>query len=298
MAAALIAARRVLVTGFATADAETAALACDLAEAVRAAVDPGDDECSRVAGPTIARIGAVTADPAELRDRADLVLLWFCDPDAADPTFTAEWVTPPTAAGRSRRVIAVGPHRAAGAQARVSVDARAAFDLARLVHAAVVGLPVPVPPEPLAAAAAAVHAAIAEATCVALVTAHADPVGLEPWSLVGLVRAIAHRTPAFEVPLVGGGPGAAVCTWRYGAAGAIAGADRMGGAFQPAEADARRLIERGEVDCVVAVGLLPAAIEAAIAARGRHLTVIRADDSSLPGLVAAVRAVSDAEGRP
>lgn len=298
MAAALVAARRVLITGFATASVETAALACDLAEAVHAAVDPGDHDCSRVAGPTIARIGAVTADPAELRDRADLVLLWFCDPDDVDSAFATNWITPPTTGGQPRRVIAVGPHRSAAAQTYVPADSPSAIDLARLVHAAVVGLPVPPPPGPLAAATAAVQAAVAEAACVAFVTAHADPVGLEPWSLVGLVRAIAHRTPAFEVPLVGGGPGAAVCTWRYGAAGAIAGADRMGGAFQPAEADARRLIERSEVDCVVAVGRLPAAIEAAIEARGRHLTVIRADESSLPGLVAAVRAVCDAEGRP
>jgi hypothetical protein len=299
MAAALVVARRPLVAGFAAANAETAALACDLAEAVHAAVDPGDDECGRVAGPMIARIGAVTADPAELRDQADLVLLWFCDPDAVDPTFTAAWVTPPTAGGRPRRVIAVGPHPAAGAApTHVPVDARAAFDLARLVHAAVVDVPVPAPPEPLAAAVAAVHAAIADAACVAVVTAHADPVGLEPWSLVGLVRAIAHRTPAFEVPLTGGGPGAAVCTWRYGAAGAIAAADRMGGEFLPAEADARRLIERGEADCVVAVGHVPAATEAAIAARGPRLTVIRADAESLPALVAAVRAAGIAERRP
>jgi formylmethanofuran dehydrogenase subunit B len=298
MAAALVVARRALVTGFAAADAETAALACDLAEAVHAAVDPGDDECSRVAGPTIARIGAVTADPAELRDRADLVLFWFCEPDAVDPAFSAEWVAPPTAAGRPRRVIAVGPHPAGGAPTHVPVDARAAFDLARLVHAAVVGLPVPAPPAPLAAAVAAVQAAVTEAACVALVTAHADPVGLEPWSLVGLVRAIAHRTPAFEVPLAGGGPGTAVCTWRYGAAGAIAAADRLGGAFLPAEADARRLIEREEADCVVVVGPVPAAIEAAITARGPRLTVIRADAASLPALVAAVRAARVAEGRP
>jgi hypothetical protein len=67
---------------------------------------------------------------------------------------------------------------------------------------------------------------------------------------------------------------AAICTWRYGAGGAIGRADRDGGEFLPAEADARRLIDRGEIDCVIAVGRLSATVEAAIAARA-GLSVIR-----------------------
>jgi hypothetical protein len=294
-AAALLAARRVLVTGFAAARVEAATLACDLAEAMAAAVDPGDDDCARVTGPTIARIGAVTADREELRDRADLVLLWFCDPD---PAFVAGWLAPPTASGRPRRVIAVGPHPSAAARTHVHADRAAAFDLARLLHAAVGGVTVPATPEPLAAAAAAVQKAIADAACVAIVTAHADPIGLEPWSLVGLVRALAHQKPAFEVPLETAGAGAAVCTWRYGAAGAIARADRTGAAFLPAECDALRLVARGEVDGIVAIGPLPAAVEEAIAARADALTVIRTDAASLPALLAAVRSARGAEARP
>ena len=294
-AAALLAARRVLVTGFAAASVEAATLACDLAEAVGAAVDPGDEDCSLVTGPTIARIGAVTADREELRDRADLVLLWFCDPD---PAFVTRWLAPPTASGRPRRVIAVGPHRVAAAQTHVRADRAAAFDLARLLHAAVVGVTVPAAPESLAAAAGAGQQAIADAACVAVVTGHADPIGLEPWSVAGLVRTIAHRRPAFEVPLTTSGPGATVCTWRYGAAGAIARADRQGAAFRPAECDTLRLVTRGEVDGVVAVGPLPAAVEEAIAARGDALTLFRADAESLPALVAAVRAARAAEALP
>ena len=294
-AAALLAARRVLVTGFAVASVETATLACDLAEAIGAAVDPGDEDCALVTGPTIARIGAVTADREELRDRADLVLLWFCDPDTA---FVTRWLAPPTASGRPRRVIAVGPHRIAAAQMHVRVDRAAAFDLARLLHAAVGGVTVPAAPESLAAAAAAGQQAIADAACVAVVTGHADPIGLEPWSVAGLVRTIAHRRPAFEVPLMNSGAGAAVCTWRYGAAGAIARADRQGAAFLPAESDALRLVLRGEIDGIVAVGPLRAAVEEAIAARRDSLTVIRADVESLPTLVAAVRSARVAEARP
>jgi len=290
-AAALGAARRVLVTGFAAAPVETAAMACDLAEALGAAVDPGGLDCAQVAGPTIARIGAVTADPAELRDRADLVVCWFCGPERV-----AAFVTQATAAGRRRRVLVVGP-TAAAPEGHVAVPRDDAFDLARLLHAAEAGIACPAP-APLAAACDTLRTALDDAGCVAFVTCHDDPTGLEPWSLAGLVRTLAHAKPAFEVPLESVGAGAAVCTWRYGAAGAIARADRDGAVFLPSECDALRLIARGEVDAVVAAGPLPDAVEAAIAAQGQALTVIRADDQSLPRLLAAVRAARAAEGRP
>ena len=291
-AAALVTARRLLVTGFAAAPVETAAMACDLAEALGAAVDPGGMDCAQVAGPTIARIGAVTADPAELRDRADLVVCWFCGPERV-----AAFVTPATAAGRRRRVLAVGP-TAAVPEGHVAVPRDAAFDLARLLQAAAAGIACPAPAA-LTIACDTLRTACTAAGCIAFVTHHDDPTGLESWSLTGLVRALAHHKPAFEVPLAtGAGAAAAVCTWRYGAAGAIARADREGAVFLPSECDALRLIARGEIDAVVAAGPLPDAVEAAIAAQGQALTVIRADDQSLPRLLAAVRAARAAEGRP
>ena len=297
-AAALRAARRVLVTGRGTISAETAARACDLAEAVGAAVDFGGLDTAQVAGPAVARIGAVTADPGELRDRADLVVFWFCDPDAA-PGFVERFVTPATVDGRPRRTIAVGPHAVATAAAaglHLHVAADRALDLARLGHAAVAGRAVPGSAGPLAAARDALRGAFDAAGCVAIVTHHRDRVGLEPWSVVGLVRALAHAKPAFEVPLAPPGGAAAVSTWRYGAAGAIASADRHGAEFRPAECDAARLVSRGEVDGVVAIGPLAAAVEAAIAARGDALAVIRVtgDEAALrerlDALVAAVGA--------
>jgi formylmethanofuran dehydrogenase subunit B len=293
-AAAIAAARRVLVTGGGLA-AEAAVRACDLAEAIGAAVDFGGLDTAQAAGPTIVRIGEVTADPEELRDRADLVVFWFCDP-AAD--FLRRFVTPATAAGRSRHTIAVGEVAVATAAAddlRLQVAATDAVDLARLLHAAVAGRAIR-PPPALVAASAALNAGFDAAGCVAFVTHHRDPVGLEPWSLVGLVRALAHVRPAFEVPVVPAGVATAVCTWRCGAAGAIARADRGGGEFRPAECDAVRLIARSEVDCVVAVGPLAETVEAALADRGDAVTVIRigGDDaavrSRLGALISAVGA--------
>ncbi len=296
-AAALVAARRVLVTGFAGEPAETAAMACDLAEALGAAVDPGDVDCRRVAGPTIARVGAVTADPGELRDRADLVVFWFCPPARA-ASFLSRFVTPATAAGRRRQVLAVGPEAVATRDGHVATDRGLAVDLARLLHAAAAGIACPAPPPALTAARDSLRAALDAAGCVAFVTCHDDPVGLEPWSLTGLVREIAHRRPAFEVPIEAEGDAAAVCTWRFGAPGAISRADRAGAAFLPAECDALRLVTRGEVDCLVALGHLPDFVEAAIVARGAGLTVLRLDALSLPALVNAVRARAAAGGSP
>jgi formylmethanofuran dehydrogenase subunit B len=293
--AALAAARRTLVTGLVNAAATVAVAACDLAEAAGAAVDPGSPETARVAGPILARIGGVTAAPAELRDRADLVLVWFCDPERAAPGFTARFLAPPTQAA-PRQTIVVGPRaEPPPAPARLlDLPAAAAVDTARLVEAIVRGLPRgDAADHAVAAAADELAAAIAAATCVGIVTDwSADRIGLAAWSTAALVRALAHVKPAFEVPLGDRDDDAvAVCTWRYGAAGAIDRADRGGGRFRAAEDDAVRLIDRGEVDCVVVVGEPTAAVAAALE-RAAGLAVVRlpADEVALRSLVSQVAA--------
>jgi hypothetical protein len=68
----------------------------------------------------------------------------------------------------------------------------------------------------------------------------------------------------------------------------VARADRSGGVFLPAEADACRLILRGEVDAVLAVGPLLPSVEAALASRNTPLTLVRVDDRlAQPAPVAA-----------
>lgn len=270
----LRAARRVLVTGLRDASLEAASAACDLAEALGAAVDFGEADVDRPAGPTIARVGAVTADPEEMRDRADLVILWGCDPEKADPAAAA--LAPPQAT-----VLRMPPPGA---------DSVAA---ARLVHLLVRGGDPPAGGGAGIEACLAARDAINRASCVAILTDDsADPLGLEPWAITHLVREIAHAKPAFEIPLGrrGHAAAAAVCTWRYGAAGAIARADRDGGRFLPGEASARRLIERGEVDCVVAVGKLAGLVATALSRRPGGIEVIQveADPAALRALCEAV----------
>ena len=273
-AAQLAGARRVLLTGLVGASVEAARMACDLAEALGAAVDFGARDLDRPAGPTIARAGAVTADPEEMRDRADLVILWGCDPARSHPTIAA--LLPPQAA-----------------MLRMPPTPATAVDAARLLQHLVRGGEPPVATGPLIDACIAAHAAIAQAACVAIVTdGSADSLGLEAWSIVHLVREISRVKPTFEIPLRAAdhAAAAAVCTWRYGAAGAIARADHNGGRFQPCEASARRLVERGEVDCVLVIGRLADGVEEAITHRGEALTVIRMppDVEPLRALLAAI----------
>lgn len=299
----LVAARRVLVTGLQGVSADVIVAACNLAETIGAAIDTGDAETARPAGPTIARAGEVTADREELRDRADLVIFWFCDPQATDPTFSERFVSPSPAPPVTRRTLAVGPHAAASTDRHVLIPREAAVDAARLVqHRLLHGGPAD-EGEPLAGPSATIADAVDHAACVALVTDHAaDPLGLEPWSVVHLVRTIAHRKPAFEIPLAGGAAklAASILTWRYGAAGAIAKADRSGGRFLPGEASAVQLIERGEADCVVVVGGLAAPVAAALQTQTTAVAVITLDDpdparmkAHLESITAAARAEAD-----
>jgi len=259
-------ARRVLVTGLRDASLEAASAACDLAEALGAAVDFGEADVDRPAGPTIARVGAVTADPGEMRDRADLVILWGCDSMKANPAIAA--LIPPRAT-----VLRLPPPGGEPVAA------------ARLVHLLLRGGTPPAGGGAGVEACVAARDAIQRASCVAIVTDDSvDPLGLERWAITHLVREIAHAKPAFEIPVgrAGHAAAAAVCTWRYGAAGAIARADRNGGRFLPGEASARRLIERGEVDCVVAVGQLAADVAQALSRCPSGIDVIRLDASPEP----------------
>lgn len=293
-AATLAGARRVLVTGFHGVAAEPVLAACDLAELLGAAIDAGDVEGLRPTAPTIARVGEVTADPEELRDRADLVVFWLCDPEAACPGFVERFVVPAMVPPRERHTLAVGPAAIATAghhHRHLPVAGNAAVDTARGVQLLVEGGTLD-RPDAVATACHEIHAALAAATCVAFVTDDAgDQTGLAAWSLVHLVRAIAHRTPAFEVPLR---PRAAiaesVCTWRYGAAGAIARADRGGAAFLPGEAAAERLITRGEVDAVLVVGDATPSVQRALAAAATSLAVVRLAGPTLAADLRAIQA--------
>jgi len=280
----LAACRRVLVTGCTDATLEVAVAAANLAERLRAAVDFGAADAASLAGATAAKVGRVTADFEELRDRADCVLLWWTDPTATHPRF-AERFLEPALSGGHRRVFVIGPCLAppeTPGWTTVPMPAAQAAEAAAMLQQVLVeqltgGQPAasrqtPQGDEERASPLAAVAEACATATCVGVVTAPslADASGLDTAAISRVVAWLAHRKPAFEIPLssapcgAGTASAAAVATWRYGDAGAIARADRDGGWLAPAEADACRLLDRGEVDGVLLVGEPTAAVAAAM----------------------------------
>ncbi len=282
-------ARRVLLTGLTSVPLEPVRLACQIAERLTAAVDAGTADTALLTGPTITRVGEVTAAFEELRDRADLVIFWGCNPAASHPRFLERFVQPARPTG-GRQTMSVGPQQVVPPTAHhshLSLAADQIVPAARLLQASLEGHGITPTDDPLAATISKLNAAVDAASCIGIVTStRDDPSGLTAWSLGQLVRALAHRKPAFQIPLGAGTAGgggnaagfAASCSWRYGAPGAIAAADRDGSEFQPAEADAVRLISRGEVDCVLAVGRLAPPIEAALTAAAVAPSVIRITD--------------------
>ena len=80
----LLSARRTLITGLVSTTLDTIQISYALAECTHASVDANAFENSILTAPTAIRVGGVTADFEELRDRADLAIFWGCDPRAND----------------------------------------------------------------------------------------------------------------------------------------------------------------------------------------------------------------------
>ena len=305
----LRAARRVLVTGLGGVTVEEAQLACEVAEALGAAVAAAGPAIDAADPAALARTGAVTAAWEELRDRADLVLFWFHDPTPALPRFAARFVAPPLPSGRPRSIMAVGaaPAGLVGISHRHALDlpADAAVTLARVLEARLLDRPVGTLTEGLAAAAEGILAAIARADCVGIVTGD-DPSGAGHLAVTGLLRALAPRLPAFEVPAVDGPANAAgaeaVLGWRYGASGDVPRATAATLASDPASPapfDAAVAFRRGAFDAVLALGPVVGAA-AAFEASAPDVGVVAIDPGAGPFLSRGVhlrcRDLADSSG--
>ncbi len=301
-AARLSAARRVLVTGLNDLTIEGVTKACDVAETLGAAIAPAIDDACHPGGSMIARCGEITAAWEELRDRADLVIFWGHDPADSHPRFVERFVAPPLPF--PRRTIAVGrvplslPPSADHVHLPLDADDDD-VDLARLLLASVLERPLGAAPERLRDAALALRSAIDAARCVGIVTGRPDPLGLSAWGVIGVVRALSRRLPAFEVPLDSGAhaPNAAgakaVLTWRYGANASTARAGDAGGS--PAEAI--DLVATGAVDAILALGRLPPHVDVAISTGINPRAVIRiAPDAAHDGVWLPCRELFDEAG--
>ena len=286
----LLSARRTLITGLVSTTLDTIQIACALAECIHASIDANAYENSLLSAPTAIRVGDVTADFEELRDRADLAIFWGCNPSDDFPRFIERFIQPKPQ-DASRRTISVGPKPVLPSSSHhlhFSVPEDQLVSLARLVHAQAEKKATSKSFSDLENIADQLTKSIDAARCVGIISAKTvEQTGLVGWSLTHLIRSLAHQKPSFGIRLnagadAGGGncAGASiVCTWRFGAPGAIPVASCTGSEFLPAEADAQTLIERDEVDCVLIIGRLPSRIEDLLTISPKQKTVIHVSDT-------------------
>ncbi len=286
----LLSARRTLITGLVSTTLDTIQIACALAECIHASIDANASENSLLSAPTVIRVGDVTADFEELRDRADLAIFWGCDPRASYPRFIERFIQP-VPRDASRRTISVGPTPAlppSSHDLHFSVPEDQLVSLARIVNAQAEKKATSKSFSDLENIANQLTKSIDAARCVGIIsTKTVEQTGLVGWSLTHLIRSLAHQKPSFGIRLnagadAGGGncAGAStVCTWRFGSPGAIPVASSAGSEFLPAEADAQRLIERDEVDCILIIGRLPSRIEDLLTISPKQKTVIHISDT-------------------
>ena len=286
----LLSSRRPLITGLVSTTIDTIQIACTLAEKLHAAVDANAPETAILTAPTAIRIGDVTADFEELRDRADLAIFWDCSPSTNFQPFIKRFIRP-TPQNNFRHTISIGstsllPPTSHNLHFAVQKDDL--VSLARMVQARLEQKASRKLSSDLGNIADKIKESIDNALCIGIISSKtADQTGLVSWSLSHLTRSLAHQKPSFGIRLnaeanVGGGncAGAStVCTWRLGAPGAIPFASNAGSEFLPAETDAQRLIEREEVDCILIIGRIPSRIEDSMAKFAKQKTVIHVSDT-------------------
>jgi formylmethanofuran dehydrogenase subunit B len=285
----LLSSRRPLITGLVSTTIDTIQIACTLAERIHAAIDANASETSILTAPTAIRVGDVTADFEELRDRADLAIFWGCDPIADSPRFIERFIQPVPHNG-VRRTISIGPTPVlppSSHDLHFPVAGNQLVSLARIVQAQVEQKATNRPSGALESIADQLKKSIDAAHCIGLISTITEQTGLVSWSLSHLIRSLAHQKPCFGIRLnagttAGGGncAGAStVCTWRFGSPGAIPYASIKGSAFFPAEADVQRLIERNEVDCMLIIGRMPSRIKDFLTTSTNPKTVIHVSDT-------------------
>ena len=253
-AAILGGARAPLVYGLGQTSCEAQRRAVALAEAAGAIVDLGGG----ATGLAYQAIGSSTATFGEIRDRAELVVIWRADPVVTNPRLLERLRLDPAA------VVVVDAQRTATAEAAggfVELEASGDFEALWALRALVTGAPLArdraadLPLEALdelaqrllgAGHVAVLHAALGE---------------LEALALLSLVRDLSRDRHAVALGLQaeGNARGAEdVLAWQTGFPAAVSFA-RGHPRANPGELAAAALLERGEVDAALVVAADPVA---------------------------------------
>jgi formylmethanofuran dehydrogenase subunit B len=278
-AAILRQARAPLVCGLGQTSCEAQRRAVALAEAIGAVVDPAGGSA---AGAAYQALGSSTATFGEIRDRAQLVLVWRGDPAVTHPRLLGRLRLDRAARG-ARALVVIDAQRTATAEeadAFIELDAAHDFEALSALRALVGGGPLDrdrseeLPLDDLddlaerlggAGYAAVIHGAV-------------DALGA--LALFALVRDLSRDRHAVTLGLRGDGNARGaedVLAWQTGFPAAVSFARGYPRA-NPGELSAAALLERGEVDAALVVASDPLEhLPPAAAARLRELPTVVVD---------------------
>jgi formylmethanofuran dehydrogenase subunit B len=263
-----------LVYGLGQTSCEAQRRAVALAAAIGAFVDPAGAAATGVA---YQAIGSSTATFGEIRDRAELVIVWRADPAVSHPRLLGRLRLDRAARG-SRTLVVVDAQRTATgeeADAFVELDASDDFEALSALRALVGGGPHhPNRIEGLENLAERLRAA----RHIAVIHAAVDE--LSALALLSLVRDLSRNRHTVTLGLRGDGNARGaedVLAWRTGFPAAVSFA-RGEPRANPGELSAAALLERGDVDAALVVASDPLEqLPPAAAARLRELPTVVVD---------------------
>jgi formylmethanofuran dehydrogenase subunit B len=280
----LTSARLPLVYGLVDSTVEAQRQAAGLADLLRGILDVATSASHAGSAAAYERLGLLTASLGDVRQRANLVVFWGCDPDGAHPGFCERYA--PAQPGRVRVAVDVGEaHGPEHVDERLAIAPGREIDALLALRAFVRGRRVEptakgdgLPLEGLRALAARL------ATCgYGALLSDGDPPATRrnperALALAALVRD-AHRKSRLR--LVGvRAPGNAVgaenvLTWQTGFPSALSFA-RGYPRYGPGEFDAETVLVRGDVDAALVVGADPGAhLSGRALDRLRRIPVVR-----------------------
>jgi formylmethanofuran dehydrogenase subunit B len=272
-------ARAPLVWGLSQTSCEAQRRAVALAEAIGAVVDPAG---GGAAGPAYQAIGSSTATFGEIRDRAELVVVWRADPAATNPRLLGRLRLDRAARG-SRALVVIDAQRTATAEeadAFIALDAAHDFEALWALRALVGGAPLDrdrIEELPLDGLDDLAERLLG-ARWAAVIHGTVDELGA--LALFSLVRDLSRDRHAVTQGLSGDGNARGaedVLAWQTGFPAAVSFARGYPRA-NPGELSAAALLARGEVDAALVVTSDPLEhLPAAAADRLRELPTVVVD---------------------
>jgi formylmethanofuran dehydrogenase subunit B len=301
----LSSARYPLVYGLSSTTTEAQAAAVRLAETLGASIDSTSSVCH---GPgTVARqmLGIPTCTLGEVRNRADVVLFWGCNPVEAHPRHFSRysvqargWKTPD--GRRNRTVIAVDVRKTLTAKTAdifLQVEPNSDFEVLTALRALTNGASLEgdtfggVPRSQLAQAAEALRGAKYGVILFGMGLTMSSGCQHNVYQALMLARDLNDYTAFAVIPMRGHGNVAgaeAVMTWLTGYPFAV-NFSRGYPRYSPGEFSAVDLLARGEADAALVVASDPAATFPAVAAaRLRQIPIVVDPQFSTTAQVAQV----------